>query len=165
LEHILDTDPPVTGPEVLRASGGKGTRSYPRKAPFANLQSATAVALTHVSPDTVVGLFLEEVSQSGQEIAAGSVEVSSKRLIWWLPDGRRGARVNLEGRQLEILILNELLDRFGRNQLLAVSNCMTAYMREGGAQFLFAPFYEAWGRPIPPAWINEVARMSGKPDA
>jgi hypothetical protein len=66
----------------------------------------------------VIGFFLEEIIESGQEISIGEIEVSEKRLIWWLPDGRRGARINLEGRHLEILVLNEFLDLYGRRRIL-----------------------------------------------
>ncbi len=32
--------------------------------------------------------------------------------------------------------------------------------RDGGLQFLFAPIYEAWGRPIPSDWAEEAAKMA-----
>ena len=34
-------------------------------------------------------------------------------------------------------------------------------VHRGGAHFLFAPFYEAWGREIPPEWIDKEKVMRG----
>lgn len=35
------------------------------------------------------------------------------------------------------------------------------HVQRGGAHFLFAPFYEAWGREIPPEWIDQEKSMRG----
>jgi len=34
-------------------------------------------------------------------------------------------------------------------------------VESGGAHFLFAPFYEAWGREIPPEWMEQEKSMRG----
>jgi hypothetical protein len=62
-------------------------------------------------------MFLDELLENGAEIRGGSVEVSAKRLIWWLPGGGRGVRVNLEATQLEMLVHNTLLDATGRARI------------------------------------------------
>jgi hypothetical protein len=31
----------------------------------------------------------------------------------------------------------------------------------GGAHFMFAPFYEAWGRPLPEEWLTTIRSMHG----
>jgi hypothetical protein len=105
-------------PEVWRTSAAKGTRLFAEKQRFSTLRDAVLNAKEHVASDSVIGFFLEEIIESGQEISVGEIEVSEKRLIWWLPDGRRGARINLEGRHLEILFLNEFLDLYGRTRIL-----------------------------------------------
>ena len=33
---------------------------------------------------------------------------------------------------------------------------------DGGAEFSFAPFYKAWGRPIPETWIELVRTATGE---
>lgn len=35
------------------------------------------------------------------------------------------------------------------------------HVQRGGAHFLFAPFYEAWGRAIPPEWMKQEQTMRG----
>ena len=37
----------------------------------------------------------------------------------------------------------------------------STHVERGGAQFLFAPFYEAWGREIPPEWITLEKTVRG----
>jgi hypothetical protein len=105
--------------EVWRLNRGLGTREFVDKIKFLHLKDALRAAQAHVRRDSEIWLFINELVKSGQEIAAGQVEVSSKRLVWWLPDGRRGARLNLEGRQIEMLVLNRFIDIVGRNRILA----------------------------------------------
>lgn len=107
------------GPNIWRSTAGTGARLFVEKHKFSTLMEAVSAAQAHVQQDTIVRLFLDELIVAGQEITTGMIEVSTKRLIWWLPDRRRAARVNLEGKQLEILILNELLDSLGRNRVIA----------------------------------------------
>ncbi|GAB3656317.1 hypothetical protein [Ramlibacter alkalitolerans] len=106
-------------PAVWEVNRGKGSRVYAEKETFTRLRDAVQKAAEFAKPDSQTGFFLEEVLQSGSEIPGGSIEVSEKRLIWWLPGGGRGVRINLESKQLEILVHNSLLDAVGRHNIKA----------------------------------------------
>lgn len=104
---------------VWRLNVGAGIREFAEKVTFDSLRDALPVAEAYVKPDSPTEMFLEELRESGAEVSAGTIEVSRKRLIWWLPTGSRGARINLESRQVEILVLNTLLQSVGRSRIEA----------------------------------------------
>lgn len=104
---------------VWRLNEGTGSRELAETASFESLRLALQVAEGYVKPDSPTAMFLEELRESGAEIGAGTVQVSSKRLIWWLPTRLRGARINLESWQVEMLVLNNLLESVGRDRIKA----------------------------------------------
>lgn len=109
----------TSGPPIWRLNEGAGSREFAEKVTFEHLSDAVKAALPHVRPNSPTAQLLEELNESGADISSGSIEVSSKRLIWWLPDRRRGARLNLESSQVEMLVLNSILSKVGRDQIQA----------------------------------------------
>jgi len=109
----------AAGPTIWKVSGGKGTRAYHEKARYESLQEAAAAARAHASSGTLAAVLLDAIIDAGQEAAIGYFEVNKARMIWWLKDRMRGARLNLTGKHMEMLVDNGILDRIGRQNVRA----------------------------------------------
>jgi hypothetical protein len=109
----------LAGPPAWKVSGGRGSRAYHSKARYETLLEAAVAARSQTSSETLAAAFLDQVISSGIEVSRGFFEVSKARMIWWIEARRRGARLNLTGKHLELLVDNALLDGFGRANVRA----------------------------------------------
>src|SRR5690606_15809217 len=109
----------VFGPTVWKVSGGKGSRAYHRKTRYETLQEAAAAAHTRTSTDSLAGMLLDIIIEAGQQAPVGYFEVNEARMIWWITEKRRGVRLSLSGRHLEMLVDNVVLDQIGRQNVKA----------------------------------------------
>lgn len=107
------------GPTLWKVSGGKGTRAYHEKQRFETLQHAVVAARSHTSPGTLPREFLDRLTASRLQAPVGHFEVNEARMIWWATDKVRGARLNLAGRHLELLVHNSLLECVGLESIRA----------------------------------------------
>ena len=108
-----------SAPRLWRASGGKGERAYHKKMRFNSLAEAAAAAKEKAADGAMAALLLEELLQIPEAQPVGYWEVSEGRMVWWLKEGERVARLDLTGKQLELLIHNKLLDAVGRENIHA----------------------------------------------
>jgi hypothetical protein len=111
--------PRVKTPMMWELSAGLGSRSFYEKVKCLSLSEAASQALRHVYSDSPTEHFFKRLLERSFSIATGTIEVSEKRLIWWITPSTRGARINLESSMLEILVLSSLLDALGRHNVFA----------------------------------------------
>lgn len=109
----------ATGPAIWKISGGKGSRAYHEKTRYETLQEAAAAARTYTSSDTLAAALLDTIIATGQQTPVGYFEVNEARMIWWVSEKVRGARLNLTGKHMEMLVDNCILDSFGRHNVKA----------------------------------------------
>ena len=109
----------ASAPEIWKASGGKGARAYHEKTRYETLQEAATAARVHAPSGTLAADLLDQIIDAGQQAPVGWIDVNRARMVWWLKDGRRGARLNLTGRHMEMLVDNAILDRIGRENVKA----------------------------------------------
>ena len=100
-------------PRLWKVSGGTGSRAYHLKARYQTLQEAARAAHEHTAPGAMPAALLQELAQSDIQSQVGYFEVNQARMIWWLGDGSRGARLKLSGKHLELLVHNRIIERMG----------------------------------------------------
>lgn len=109
----------AASPEIWKVSGGKGTRAYHEMIRYETLQEAAAAARAHAQSGTLAANLLDQIIDAGRQVPVGWIEVNKARMVWWLMHGRRGARLNLTGRHMEMLVDNVILDQIGRQNVKA----------------------------------------------
>lgn len=100
-------------------SGGKGERSYHVKTRFDTLAEAVTVAREKTLDETMAAILLNDLLLVNKEQSIGYWEVNEERMVWWLNERVRGARLNLKGKQLELLVHNALIGAVGRENIRA----------------------------------------------
>lgn len=113
----------LPGPKIWIANGGKGERNYHVKTRFDNLAEAAMAARERTSDEALASLLLNELLTINQEQSTGYWEVNEGRMVWWLNNRVRGARLNLTGKHLELLIHNTLINSIGRKNIRASLKC------------------------------------------
>ncbi len=103
---------------------GKGTveRVFAKKMKTDSLQEAVGAILatsTAIKPETPLEKFLLMLQERDIEIPEGYIEFSVSRLVWRLADGRRGFRILLSGKQLEMLIHSDIVGSVGEERITA----------------------------------------------
>jgi hypothetical protein len=109
----------AAGPTLWVSNGGKGERAYHQKNRFDTLAEAATAARGHTPNGTMAARLLDEILSTKQELSVGYLEVNEARMIWWTGNRVRGARLNLTGNHLELLVHNTLLDAIGRENIRA----------------------------------------------